>query len=300
MKSYPQETKGIPLGDPLSKKPIKIPGVKWTLVIVPIAYIVMLLGISLFGLLKLSVFGDSGFTFEYITRFFTQKVYSEVLINTFKIAFYVTFFCLLLGYPVAYALTKIESRNWKSAIFGIILVSFWISLLVRTFTWMILLRSNGVVNSLLMGLGIIDKPIDLLYNTTGVVVGMVHILLPYMILSLYAVMESIDTRLLQAAQGLGARPWKAFIQVFFPLSLPGVLSGSLIVFVLGLGYFITPALLGGTENLMVSQLIHDQVNIVLNWNFAAAISIILLIVTLVFLSISAVITKKYTAIGGGN
>jgi ABC-type spermidine/putrescine transport system permease subunit I len=296
----PQESTGTPLGDPLTRKFPKIPGLKWTLLILPAAYVLILLGISLVGLLKLSVFDDSGFTLEYISRFLTEKMYIDVLVITFKTAFYVTFFCFLLGYPVAYALTKIENAQWRNVIFGTILVSFWISLLVRTFTWMILLRSNGVVNDLLMMLGLIDEPIKLLYNTTGVVVGMTHILLPYMILSLYSVMESIDTRLLQAAQGLGARPWKAFVQIFFPLSIPGVLSGSLIVFVLGVGYFITPALLGGTEDIMISQLIHDQVNIVLNWNFAAAIAIILLVFTLIFLGITAMITKNYTAMGGGD
>lgn len=295
-----EQSTGVPLVDPLTRKFPKIPGLKWTLLIIPAAYVLILLGISLVGLLKLSVFDANGFTLEYITRFFSQKIYIDVLLITFKTAFYVTFFCLLLGYPVAYALTKIENAQWRNAIFGIIFVSFWISLLVRTFTWMILLRANGVFNDLLMMFGIIDEPIKLLYNTAGVVVGMTHILLPYMILSLYSVMESIDTRLLQAAQGLGARPWKSFVQIFFPLSIPGVLSGSLIVFVLGIGYFITPALLGGRENLMISQLIHDQVNIVLNWNFAAAIAIILLVFTLIILFISAMITKNHSTLGGGN
>jgi ABC-type spermidine/putrescine transport system permease subunit I len=296
----PEKTRGIPLADPLTKKFPKIPGLKWTLLIIPAAYVLILLGISLVGLLKLSIVDESGITLKYISRFLTEKVYIDVLLITFKIALYVTFFCLLLGYPVAYALTKIENTHWRNAIFGIILVSFWISLLVRTFTWMVLLRSNGVINDLLMMVGIIDEPIKLLYNTTGIVVGMTHILLPYMILSLYSVMVGIDSRLMQAAQGLGARPWKAFIQIFFPLSIPGVLSGSLIVFVLGIGYFITPALLGGPENLMISQLIHDQVNIVLNWNFAAAIAIILLVFTSIFLCISALIAKNYSALGGGN
>jgi ABC-type spermidine/putrescine transport system permease subunit I len=294
-----QETSGVPLGPSLTKKFPRIPGLKWTLLIIPAAYILLLLGISLASLLKLSVIDSGGFTLEYMTRFFSERVYMDVLLITFKVTLYVTLLSLVLGYPVAYALVKMESDQWRNAIFGIILVSFWISLLVRTFTWMVLLRSNGLVNNLLISLGIIEEPIKLLYNTTGVVVGMTHILLPYMILSLYSVMQSIDKRLLQAAQGLGAKPWKAFIQVFMPLSLPGVLSGSLIVFVLGIGYFITPALLGGTQNLMISQLIHDQVNIVLNWNLAAAISIILLLFTLIFLGVSALVVRNHSVIGGG-
>jgi ABC-type spermidine/putrescine transport system permease subunit I len=298
--SLPQESVEIPPMNQISRKLPKIPGLKWTLLIIPAAYVLILLGISLVSLLKLSVFTDEGFTLEFITMFFTKSVYMDVLIITFKTAFLVTLFCLLLGYPVAYALAKMENEHWRDAIFGIILVSFWISLLVRTFTWMVLLRSNGVINQLLQSIGIIDEPISLLYNTTGVVVGMTHILLPYMILSLYSVMTSIDRRLLQAAEGLGAKPWRAFVQIFLPLSLPGVLSGSLIVFVLGIGYFITPALLGGNENLMISQLIHDQVNIVLNWNFAAAIAIILLVVTIIFLGISAFLTRNNSVLGGGS
>lgn len=298
--SLPQERVAIPPVKQISRKLPRIPGLKWTLLIIPAAYVLILLGISLVGLLKLSIMDDNGFTLEYLTAFFSKAVYMQVLWITFKTAFLVTFFCLLLAYPVAYALAKMENENWRDAIFGIILVSFWISLLVRTFTWMILLRSNGVINQFLMSLGIIDEPIKLLYNTTGVVVGMTHILLPYMILSLYSVMVSIDRSFMQAAKGLGAKPWKAFIQIFVPLSLPGVLSGSLIVFVLGIGYFITPALLGGTQNLMISQLIHDQVNIVLNWNFAAAIAIILLVFTVVFLAILAFLTRNNSVLGGGN
>lgn len=298
--SLPQERLVIPPVNQISRTLPRIPGLKWTLLIIPAAYVLILLGISLVGLLKLSIIDDNGFTLEYLTAFFSKAVYMQVLWITFKTAFLVTFFCLLLAYPVAYALAKMENENWRDAIFGIILVSFWISLLVRTFTWMILLRSNGVINQFLMSLGIIDEPIKLLYNTTGVVVGMTHILLPYMILSLYSVMVSIDRSLMQAAKGLGAKPWKAFIQIFVPLSLPGVLSGSLIVFVLGIGYFITPALLGGTQNLMISQLIHDQVNIVLNWNFAAAIAIILLVFTVVFLAILAFLTRNNSVLGGGN
>lgn len=299
MNMQAETNQGVPIRNSLINKIINSGMLKWSLLIIPTAYVLLLLGVSLVGLLRISVMDDSGFTLTYISRFFTESVYIDVLVITFKIAFYVTALCLVLGYPVAYLMAKMENQTWKSIIFGIIFASFWISLLVRTFTWMILLQRNGIINNVLLSIGIIDEPLPLLYNTTGVIIGMTHILLPYMILSLYSVMQGIDQRLLQAAQGLGARPGKAFFQVFFPLSLPGVLSGSLIVFVMGIGYFITPALLGGSNDLMISELISDQVNVVLNWNFAAAISIILLVVTLVLLGISAAVLRRFSVIGEG-
>jgi ABC-type spermidine/putrescine transport system permease subunit I len=271
---------------------------EWLLLIIPLIYIILLLGIPLIGLLKLSIYDESGFTFQYFTRFFTQDVYQTVLIQTFKISLYVTLMCLFLGYPVAYLMTKMKSRRLKDLIFGIIFLSFWISLLVRTFSWMIVLRSNGFINQILMGLGVIDEPITMLHNTTGVVIGMTHILLPYMILVAYSGMDKIDFRLIQAAQGLGSSSIKAFWNVFLPLSLPGVISGSFIVFVMSLGYYITPALLGGSGDTMIGKLIADQVNVVLNWNFAAAISVVLLLSTIIILGISSLFAKNIFSKGG--
>jgi ABC-type spermidine/putrescine transport system permease subunit I len=285
---------------PFIHKISNVPGLKWLLFVIPLLYILILLGYSLISILKLSVTNKEGFTLEWITKFFVEPVYAEVLFLTIKTAFIVTFFSLIIAYPIAYVLVKVESKKWKQVILGSILISFWISLLVRTFAWTILLQKNGAINKLLLSLGVIDKPLDLLFNTIGVVVGMTHILVPYMILSLYSVMDGIDFRLVQAAEGLGARPWKAFVQIFLPLSFPGILSGSLLVFVLGIGYFITPSLLGGNENTMISQLIYQQTNIVLNWNFAAGISVILLLTTLLLLAISAYVTRKYTGMEGAS
>ncbi|MEH7525801.1 ABC transporter permease [Bacillus sp. JJ1503] len=276
------------VNEPTYPKWYQIPMMEWLLLILPLVYIFIFLGISLAGLLRLSVYDETGFTLEYITRFFTEEVYRKVLLNTFKISLYVTIICLLLGYPVAYFLVKTQSKKVKDIVIGIVFISFWISLLVRTFSWMIILRSNGVINQILIGIGIIDEPIKILYNTTGVVIGMTHILLPYMILVAYSSMIKIDLRLIQAAQGLGAKSWKAFMNIFLPLSLPGVFSGSLIVFVMSIGYYVTPSILGGSNNTMVGELISDQVSVVLNWNFAATLSIILLIATFILLGVSAI------------
>lgn len=270
----------------------KLPGLKWLLVVLPLAYIMILMVFSILGLFKQSFFNENGFTLEYYSQIFSHSVYLQVIWLTIKIAFLVTLFCLILAYPVAYLLTKIQTGFWKKLILGVVLVPFWISLLVRSFAWTIILQNNGVINQFLMGIGIIDKPLPLLYNTVGVVIGMTHILVPYMILSLYSIMSGIDSRLLQAAEGMGAKPWKAFLQIFFPLSLPGVLAGSLIVFVLSLGYFITPALLGGANNMMISMLIQDNIINTLNWHLAAALAVTLFVITVLLLVLAYFIIRN--------
>ena len=275
----------------LSLRLSRITGLKWLLLLVPLGYITVLMFFSMFGFLKLSVFNDDGFTLEYLNHIFTTPVYLKVLWLTVKIALLVTFFSLIVAYPVAFMLIRTESKLWKNIIFAAVLIPFWISLLVRTFAWTILLQKNGVINKLLMELGIITEPLNLLYNTTGVVIGMTHILLPYMVLSLYSVMEGIDQRLLQAAQGMGARPWKAFLQIFLPLSLPGVLAGSLLVFVMGLGYYITPALLGGADTPMIAMLIESNVNTTLNWHLASALALVLFVATLLLLFAAFLISR---------
>ena len=165
-----------------------------------------------------------------------------------------------------------------------VLLSFWTSFLVRTFAWVVLLGRNGVINQVLLGLGIIDRPLSLLYNFSAVIVGMVHALMPLAVLTMLSVMENIDRRLPSAAATLGARPGTVFWKVYFPLSLPGVAAGALMVFVTAIGFFITPTLLGGRHQTMITQLIIDQVMQALNWGFAGAISVLLLaVVLLVFL-----------------
>jgi putative spermidine/putrescine transport system permease protein/spermidine/putrescine transport system permease protein len=149
-----------------------------------------------------------------------------------------------------------------------------------------MLQDRGVINQTLMGLGIIDEPIKLLYTTAGVVIGMVHVLYPFMFFSLYSVMKGIDQRLHQAAEGLGARPLKAFLQINLPLSLPGILAGSLLVFVMSLGFFVTPALLGGSGEMMISMVIENYINKTLNWHLASALSLVLFVVTIVILGLA--------------
>jgi len=234
-------------------------------------------------LLLLSVHNNSGFTLVEYKRLFASSVYVDVLLITLKVSLWTTFFSVLTGYPIAYLISSLTRERKNSLLFWVLL-SFWTSFLVRTFAWVVLLGRNGVINQVLLGLGIIDRPLSLLYNFSAVIVGMVHALMPLAVLTMLSVMENIDRRLPSAAATLGARPGTVFWKVYFPLSLPGVAAGALMVFVTAIGFFITPTLLGGRHQTMITQLIIDQVMQALNWGFAGAISVLLLaVVLLVFL-----------------
>ena len=188
--------------------------------------------------------------------------------------------CLILGYPIAYLLSSVSERN-RNLLMILVIIPLWTSILVRNYAWMVLLGRRGVFNSILTGLGVIDAPIRMLYNIFSVHIGMVHMMMPFMILALLGVMSGIDRSLLKVAESLGASRFQAFVRIFVPLSLPGVGAGSLLVFIFSLGFFITPALLGGRGSTMISMLIEQQVSL-LNWGFASALSLLLLVVTVLF------------------
>jgi putative spermidine/putrescine transport system permease protein len=217
---------------------------------------------------------------EWYVKALSEALYLRVFAQTFWIALLVTGSALLLAYPVAYLLAT-TSRFWQIVGFGFVMLPFWTSILVRTYAWMVLLGRSGVINKTLIGIGVIDRPLSLLHNTTGVVIGMTHVLLPYMILPIFAAMRRVDPDLLRAAQGLGAPGYRVFLRIYLPLTMHGVLAGVMIVFVLSLGFFITPALLGGGRVIMIGPLIEQQVREFLNWGFAGALSVILLVATLV-------------------
>jgi putative spermidine/putrescine transport system permease protein len=228
---------------------------------------------------------DPSFTLKNYIRLYENPVYLDVILRTFRLSFLVTIVSLLVGYPLAYFLNRVDSKISQILMIFVIL-PFWTSILVRVYAWMVILGRNGIINSVLMKLGLISSPINLLFNTFSVTIGMVHFLLPFMVFPLYSTMNGIDKNLVMAAYNLGATPAKAFFKVFFPLSLPGVGAGSLIVFILAIGFFITPALLGGRSNIVISMLIENQVNVQFNWSFAAAIAFILLIFTLIIFNVS--------------
>lgn len=242
-------------------------------------------------LLLLSFSAPEG-TFSAYVALLESSVFRAVFRNTLQMALVVTVICTLLAYPAAWLLTRVRGI-WFSLALYCVLVPFWISVLVRTFSWMLLLGRNGPVNSFLIQIGATDQPLKLLFNDFGVYLGTVHVLLPYAILPVYAAMLKVDPRLLQASDGLGASGRTTFLRVFLPLTLPGVLAGAAFVFLLALGFFITPALLGGPHNLTAALLIDSFVNERLVWPMAAAASFILLFIVLGVL----LIVSRFVALG---
>jgi putative spermidine/putrescine transport system permease protein len=209
-----------------------------------------------------------------------RAIYIDVLRRTFTVSFAVTVLCVLLGFPVAYLLANQPPRRANLLVI-LVLLPFWTSLLVRTAAWIVLLQEHGVVNDALIWLGIIDHPIRLIYNRIGVYVAMTHILLPFLILPLYSVMKGIKPTYMQAATSLGARPTEAFVRVYLPMTLPGIGAGALLVFILALGYYITPALIGGAGDQMISYFIAFYTSDTVNWGMASALGAVLLIATLI-------------------
>jgi putative spermidine/putrescine transport system permease protein len=224
----------------------------------------------LFGLAFVNPAGP----FESFRQVVLSDVYRRVMLNTFLVSGTVTLICAVLAWPVAYLLSRLKGAWFVFVLYGV-LFPLWISVLVRTFAWMLLLERNGPINRMVMALGA-SKPLALLFNEAGVLIGMVHVMLPYLILPLYATMSSIDRRLIQASDGLGAGLLDTFRLVYFPLCIPGLAGGAVFVFLLSLGFYITPALLGGSNAITLSMLIASFVTDRLDWSLAAAASILLI------------------------
>jgi putative spermidine/putrescine transport system permease protein len=248
------------------------------LVLPGIVYLGLLFVLPLLRLGLISVESPQ-FTLQQYERIFSTPAYVAVLITTLEISLSVTILCLLLGFPVAYALTT-GSKGLRSLLLIGIILPYFTSVLIRTFAWLVLLGRAGVLNETLTKLGIIEMPIPLLYNRLGVLIGMVHVALPLMIFPLFTVMLGIDQRLVKAAKALGASPLRAFLTVFLPLSLPGVIAGTLLVFIYCLGFYITPALMGGLSDTTITMAISAQIIDQLNWGFGSALAIVLLGVVL--------------------
>jgi putative spermidine/putrescine transport system permease protein len=240
------------------------------LFVVPIGYV-----------LVLSV-TDPAVSLAHYRRIVTVPLYTGVMLNTFKTSLIVTIACLLLGYPLAYVMAR---RNDAIATILLIVVgmSFWTGFLVRTYAWLVILGNKGPVVALGDALGW-GKP-QLLFTSFSSTVGMTHILLPYMVLALYGVMRKIEPSHLRAAASLGARPFAAFRTVFLPLSLPGVVNGSVLVFTICLGFYVTPIILGTPKDMMISQLISQQIEELLAWGFASAVAVVLLVATTSLLAV---------------
>ncbi|MEI8401710.1 MAG: ABC transporter permease [Alcaligenaceae bacterium] len=274
-------------------------GGSWVLLLPAIALLVVVFLAPLiwFFVQSLSSIGTFSEIVEQFVAVLGSKAVLTALSSTNWISLLVTLLVLLLSYPLAYYLAT--HSDWRfSLILFCIVVPYFTSVIVRTYSWMVLLGRNGLVNNLLLTLGVINEPLTLLYSKTGILIGMVYVLLPYMVLTLYASLKAIDPGLMRAARGLGASWWFAFTRVYFPLSLHGVVSGSLIVFILALGFFITPALMGGPSDVMIAMLVERAVEVTFDWASAAIMSVLLLGATLGLYAIYYRVTDLRRMMGG--
>jgi putative spermidine/putrescine transport system permease protein len=239
-------------------------------------------GVLIWPVLELMArsFADPQGPFVFYARLVEVPSYFQILLRTLMFSAATAVICLIAGYPVAYKLAT-SGPVVRGLILICVLLPFWTNLLVRSYGWILILNPRGMINQALMGIGVISTPLELVYNTVGVLIGMSQIMLPYMILPLYAVMTRLDPRVTQAARSLGASPLATFLKVYFPLTLPGVMAGVLLVFTISLGFFVVPALLGGARGLVLAQLIEFNINGALNWGMASALSASLLVTTLV-------------------
>jgi spermidine/putrescine transport system permease protein len=203
-----------------------------------------------------------------------DPLYLEIIVRTFVIAAITTVLCFALGYPLAYFIV-FKGRRWRNVLILLVMVPFWTSLLIRAYSWVVILSGNGIANKTLQFLGIIDEPATLIFTSQAVLMGMVYSYLPFMILPLYASLEKFDTRLKEAAKDLGASRWHTFWRVTFPLSMPGVIAGSILVFIPSAGEFVIPQLLGGSRTVMTGSLIQNQFGSARDWAFGSALSVML-------------------------
>ncbi|HEX2220200.1 MAG TPA: ABC transporter permease [Gemmatimonadales bacterium] len=251
------------------------PGVLW----LGLFFLVPILIMLAYSLMPRGIYGgvEPGLTLEHYLRFF-DPLYLDILRRTFTWSIACTAICLVLGYPVAYAIAR--SGRWKHVLLFLVVLPFWTSFLVRTFAMIFLLRDTGLVNSLLLRLGLIESPVTLLYTPFAVMTGLVYGFLPFMILPIYASLEKLELSLLEAAEVLGARPAERFRRVTLPLSVPGVVAGCLLVFIPALGSFLTADLLGGAKQVMIGNLVQNQFSAARNWPFGSAASFIVMVLVL--------------------
>jgi putative spermidine/putrescine transport system permease protein len=255
--------------------------IAWLLLFPLCVVLLVLFIVPIVYLLSLSV-TDPTLSLDHYRRIIATPLYGRVLLNTFMTALIVTLLTLILGYPLAYVMAR--RNDWIAALLlGCVAMCFWTGFVVRTYAWMVILGNKGPVSAVYAAIGL-DPP-SVLFTSFASILGMTHILLPYMVLALYGVMRRIDTNLLKAAASLGAPPRASFLEVFLPLSLPGVVNGAVLVFTICLGFYVTPILLGSPRDMMISQLINLQIEELLAWGFASALAVVLLSTTAAILAI---------------
>lgn len=251
------------------------PGTLWLLVF----FLVPLVFMLSYSFMPRGIYGgvESGFTMEHYARFF-DSLYLTILLRTVVYAVVCTAVCLGMGYPVAYVIAR--SGPWKNFLTFLVILPFWTSFLVRTFAMIFLMRDTGLINTALIGMGLITEPFQMLNTPGAVMVGLVYGFLPFMVLPIYASLEKLDPSLLEAAEVLGARPFARFTKVVLPLSMPGVVAGSLLVFIPALGSYLTSDLLGGAKQMMIGNLVQNQFTTARNWPFGSAVSFVVMGVVL--------------------
>jgi putative spermidine/putrescine transport system permease protein/spermidine/putrescine transport system permease protein len=249
-------------------------------------------------LFYLSFIGNDGqLSLEHYQKMVEYKSYARVFVTTFQVSILTTLLCILIGYPLAYFLAMLPQRMAGFFMLAVLL-PFWTSLLVRTYAWLVLLQKNGILNDFAISAGIWETPVKLVHNMTGTLIGMAHIMLPFLVLPLYGAMRKIERDMMHAAANLGATPIQAFWKIYFPLSLSGMVAGSLIVFVLCLGFYVTPAVLGGGRVVMVATQITAILENQFNWGAASALGVVLLVATIVILYLAGRFLKLDVALFG--
>lgn len=289
--------------NPLNEQPLRLQEVReqWMLLGLAAPAVLIIVAIILIPvgwLFYLSfVGGDGQLSLEHYQKMIQYKSYARVFMTTFQVSMLTTLICILIGYPLAYFLAQLPQRLAGFFMLAVLL-PFWTSLLVRTYAWLVLLQRKGILNDFAIHIGLWETPIKLVHNMTGTLIGMAHIMLPFLVLPLYGAMRKIERDMMHAAANLGASPIHAFWKVFFPLSLSGLVAGSLIVFVLCLGFYVTPAVLGGGRVVMVATQITAILENQFDWGAASALGVVLLVATLVILYAASRLLKLDSALFG--
>jgi spermidine/putrescine transport system permease protein len=266
----------------LNKKPIKIlalPALFW----MGALFVLPMLLIAALSFLKRGTYGQVVYEFTWNNYIrILDPLYGQIFWDTLVVAILTTLISILCGYPLAYYISRLE-RSSQQIWLLLVMIPFWINFLVRSYAWVIILRSQGVVNTILQSFGIIDEPLPLLYNSGSVLLGMVYTLLPFMVLPIYVSLEQMDRRKLEAAYDLGATPWKAFWYVTLPMTKTGVVTGSILVFVSSIGMFVVPDVMGGAKSALIGNVIQNQFLSSRDWPFGSALSIVLMLLSMLLI-----------------
>jgi len=276
---------------------LDLSGVSGLLLLLPTLLLLVLIFLYPLAVVLSRSFTEPHLGLQNYVALYRSQAFRNILVNTFEIAGWTAAICLLLGYPFSYQLARLPKR-WAQPLLGLCMIPFFTAILARLYAWTIILGDAGVINTYLLQWGIIHHPISLLFNRTAVIIGMVHVMLPYMVIVLYSQMVGIDRSLLDAATSLGASPFAGFRRVFLPLSMPGTYAGTLLVFIISLGFFVTPAVLGGGHDVTIATFVRQEIG-VLDWGAATAMSMVLLLVTVgLFFLLDRVFGTERLLVGG--